>query len=46
MLGGRELGGLLAADRQWGLHSCLVLFVDIACPPRAGVDEGSNSRPL
>lgn len=42
VMGGQERGGFPAADGQLGLHSCLVLFVDIGCPLRAEGPEGSS----
>lgn len=33
--GGQELDGFPAADRQLGLHSCLLLPVDVGCVLRA-----------
>lgn len=42
VMGGQELGGFPAADGQLGLHSCLVLFVDIGCLLRAERGEGSS----
>lgn len=39
------LHGFPAADSQLGLHSCLLLPVDIGCVLRAEVGEGSSSHP-
>lgn len=43
--GGQELDGFPAAERQLGLHSCLLLPVDVGCVLRAEVGEDSSSHP-
>ena len=44
--GSQEPWGLCASGSQWGLHSCLGLFVDTDCLPKAEMGEGSSSSPL
>lgn len=42
---GQELDGFPTADDQLGLHSCLLLPVDVGCIIRAQVGEDSSSHP-